>query len=95
MKNIQEVRILSIEPLITPSEMERELPLSDEAAERITEYRHTVNSIIRGEDSRLLAVIGPCSIHDTEAALDYARKLRELADSVSDVFFMIWMRAAI
>ena len=89
MKNIQDVRILSIEPLITPSEMKRDLPLSDEAAERITEYRHTVNSIIRGEDSRLLAVIGPCSIHDTEAALDYARKLRELADSVSDVFFIV------
>ena len=89
MRNIQDIRIRSIEPLTSPSEMENICPVSEEEAERISAYRHTVNSIIKGEDDRLLAVIGPCSIHDTEAALDYARRLKGLADSVSDVFFIV------
>lgn len=89
MKNIQDVRIRTIESLITPAEMEGICPVSDEEAERIASYRHSVNAIIKGEDSRLLAVIGPCSIHDPSAALDYARRLRKLADAVSDVFFIV------
>lgn len=89
MKNIQDLRIRSIEPLLTPSEMEEISPVSNEEAERISSFRHTVNSIIKGEDDRLLAIIGPCSIHDTVAAIDYARRLKKLADSVSDVFFVV------
>ena len=74
---------------MSPSEMEAACPVSESAAERISSYRHTVNSILKGNDDRLLAVIGPCSIHDTAAALDYARRLKGLADSVSDVFFIV------
>ena len=89
MKNIQDQRIQRIDPLMSPSEMEAICPVSDEEARRIASFRHAVNSIIKGEDDRLLAVIGPCSIHDPEAALDYARRLKKLADSVSDVFFVV------
>ena len=89
MKNIQDVRIRTIESLITPAEMEGICPVSDEEAERIASYRHSVNAIIKGEDSRLLAVIGPCCIREPSAALDYARRLRKLADAVSDVFFIV------
>ena len=89
MNKIQDVRIKSIEPLTSPREMEAICPVSDEEAARISSYRNTVNSIIKGEDDRLLAIIGPCSIHDPEAALDYATRLKKLADSVSDVFFIV------
>ena len=92
MNNIQDLRIRSIEPLLTPSDMEKLCPVSEEEAARISSYRHAVSAIVKGEDDRLLAVIGPCSIHDTKAALDYARRLKKLADEVSDVFFIV-MRA--
>ena len=89
MDIIQDLRIRSIEPLSSPRKMEEKCPVSAEEAERIASFRRTVNAIIKGEDDRLLAVIGPCSIHDTVAALDYARRLKKLADSVSDVFFIV------
>ena len=89
MRDIQDLRIRSIEALSTPAEMEAISPVSDEEAERIASFRHIVNDIIKGKDDRLLAVVGPCSIHDTAAALDYARRLKKLSDSVGDVFFIV------
>ena len=89
MLSTQDLRISSIEMLKTPSEMEKELPIPDDILFRISEYRKTVADIIHGKDSRLLAIIGPCSIHDPKAALEYAAKLKKLADEVSDVFFIV------
>ncbi len=89
MLSTQDLRISSIEMLKTPSEMEKELPIPDDILFRISEYRKTVVDIIHGKDSRLLAIIGPCSIHDPKAALEYAAKLKKLADEVSDVFFIV------
>ena len=89
MLSTQDLRIRSIEMLKTPSEMEKELPIPDDILFRISEYRKTVADIIHGKDSRLLAIIGPCSIHDPKAALEYAAKLKKLADEVSDVFFIV------
>ena len=53
--------------LKTPAEMEKELPISQELASRISGYRESVSDIIHGKDERLLAIIGPCSIHDPKA----------------------------
>ena len=92
MKPSQDVRIKSIELLKTPAEVAAACPLSEEMAGRIAGYRAAVNAIIKGEDSRLLAIIGPCSIHDPKAALEYAGRLRKLADDTSDVFLIV-MRA--
>lgn len=89
MLSTQDLRISSIEMLKTPSEMEKELPIPDDILFRISEYRKTVADIIHGKDSRLLAIIGPCSIHDPKAVLEYAAKLKKLADEVSDVFFIV------
>ena len=89
MLSTQDLRISSIEMLKTPSEMEKELPIPDDILFRISEYRKTVADIIHGKDSHLLAIIGPCSIHDPKAALEYAAKLKKLADEVSDVFFIV------
>lgn len=87
-----DIRITKIEPISSPQELERRFPLSPSSQDFILSSRETVNRIIKGNDKRLLAVIGPCSIHDTKAALDYARHLRKLADEVRDVMFVV-MRA--
>ncbi|WP_280546347.1 MULTISPECIES: 3-deoxy-7-phosphoheptulonate synthase [unclassified Halomonas] len=71
-------------PLPTPGELRRELPLSPELAARIEAQRQAIHEILAGHDGRLLVVVGPCSIHDPEAALAYARRLAALAPQVED-----------
>lgn len=85
----QDVRIRTVESLKTPDQIAALLPLSDELRDRISGYRSQVNRIIKGEDERLLAVVGPCSIHDTQAALEYARRLKELSERLKDSFFIV------
>jgi 3-deoxy-7-phosphoheptulonate synthase len=72
-----DLRIRAQKPLIAPAVLEEELPLDDAGAELVARTRRDVASILTGRDDRLLVVVGPCSIHDPEAALDYARRLRE------------------
>jgi 3-deoxy-7-phosphoheptulonate synthase len=62
----------------------RELPLPDASAELVASSRGEVVDILNGEDDRLLVVVGPCSIHDPEAAMDYARRLKTVADELRD-----------
>ncbi len=87
-KNI-DIRIQRIEPLDSPAELAQRYPVSSELTERILESRQRVNDIIQGRDSRLLAIVGPCSIHDPDAARDYARKLKALANEVSDRLYVV------
>lgn len=88
-KDSQDLRIDHIDPLKTPAEIARLYPVTEEARARIASYREQVNAIIRGDDGRMLAVIGPCSIHDPEAALDYARRLKDLSEKVKDTFLIV------
>lgn len=74
-----DLRIRAQKPLIAPAVLEEELPVGDESAELVARTRREVAGILGGRDDRLLVVVGPCSIHDPEAALDYARRLREAA----------------
>lgn len=85
----QDVRICQIDDLKTPAEIANMYPLSEENRAAISSYREQVNAIIKGADDRLLAIVGPCSIHDPKAALEYAEKLKVLADKVSDQFFVV------
>ncbi len=78
-----DLRISQTHPLISPAVLEEELPLPEEAAALITNARNRVRATLRGEDSRLLVVVGPCSIHDPAAAQEYAGRLAELAEAVS------------
>jgi 3-deoxy-7-phosphoheptulonate synthase len=75
--------------LTTPEALKRELPLTDALREAVTSSRQTVWDILDRRDHRLLVVVGPCSIHDVDAAMDYAHRLRELADEVSDTLFIV------
>ncbi len=74
-----DLRIRAQKPLIAPAVLEDELPLSDAGAAFVTRTRREVAAILADEDQRLLVVVGPCSIHDPDAALDYAARLREAA----------------
>lgn len=78
--------------LPTPAELRRQMPTTDALAAQVAQYRQAIRAILRGDDPRLLIVMGPCSIHDEVAALEYAEKLKVLADTVSDRFLVV-MRA--
>ena len=75
-----DLRIQSIRPLIPPALLIHELPVSDAVTETIAQTRRTTTHIIQKFDNRLLVIVGPCSIHDPEAALDYGRHLRKLIE---------------
>src|SRR5581483_6066597 len=72
-----DLRIREIRELSTPEEVTREYPCSERASTTVIEARRALQRIIHGEDDRLVVVIGPCSIHDVRAALDYAGRLKE------------------
>jgi 3-deoxy-7-phosphoheptulonate synthase len=78
-----DVRIREIRELAPPAHLMREFPLSEAAAELVYSTRRAVHDILHGHDDRLFVVVGPCSIHDTGAALDYARRLRTLRDTLA------------
>ncbi|MBM4383892.1 MAG: 3-deoxy-7-phosphoheptulonate synthase [Deltaproteobacteria bacterium] len=75
-----DLRIQSLRPLLPPAILMEELPLSDAASEVVAHGRESVAKVLRGEDDRLVVVAGPCSIHDPKAGLEYARRLRKVAD---------------
>lgn len=88
----QDVRIRRVDSLSTPDEIRSEYPMSVEAKERVESYRKAVNDILLKKDDRLLAIVGPCSIHDPASAIEYAKRLKELSDRVKDRLFIV-MRA--
>ncbi len=77
--NIRAVHVLS-----SPAALSEDLPLDDESSEFVTQARKQIEAILSGQDNRLIVIVGPCSIHDTEAGLDYARRLSVLADKYRD-----------
>ena len=89
---VHNVNVAGQEVLIPPAELKRALPLGEAALATVTRSRQVIRDILDGRDPRLFVVVGPCSIHDPEAAMDYARRLRALADEVSDTLFIV-MRA--
>jgi len=92
MQKTNNVHVRSISPIIAPAALREIFPQSEEAAEFICASRMQIRQILHGQDSRLLVVVGPCSIHDTDAALEYASRLAALSSVLSDQFFII-MRA--
>jgi phospho-2-dehydro-3-deoxyheptonate aldolase len=87
--SVDNINVVSQEVLISPAELKRELPISEKASETVRQGRETVRRILDREDHRLLVVIGPCSIHDPKAAIDYANRLKKLAEEVSDTLFIV------
>ena len=88
MANV-DIRIKQVEPLATPQQVVSLLPVDEQTAESIRRSRQTVNDIIQGRDQRLLAIIGPCSLHDPKAALEYAQNLKKLASEIEEEMFVV------
>lgn len=78
-----------IHTLPTPQEMRHRFTLSAQAGASIAQYRKDIARILTGEDTRLLAIVGPCSIHDKHSALEFAQKLKTLQESLSDTFLLV------
>ena len=84
-----DLRIKGLNPLISPAVLAYYLPLSEQAAEVVASARAQADAILRGDDDRLLAIVGPCSIHDPQAALEYAAKLKAEAQRLEKDVFII------
>ncbi|MBN1686319.1 MAG: 3-deoxy-7-phosphoheptulonate synthase [Spirochaetales bacterium] len=89
MTKTSDLRILSYTPLIAPKELKKAMPLSEKGLNTIIESRETIRKIIAKQDSRLLGIVGPCSIHDKAVALDYARRLQRLRERVQDRIYLV------
>jgi 3-deoxy-7-phosphoheptulonate synthase len=85
----ENLNIASNDALITPEQLKVELPLDTAVLESVKCARETVFSILDRQDPRLFVVVGPCSIHDTDAAIDYAKRLKILTEKVKDVLFIV------
>ncbi len=84
-----ELRTQPLGPMPTPAELNTAHPLTNEVAEHIESSRRQVEAILSGQDNRLLVVIGPCSVHDTVAALDYATRLAAVQTQYSNELFIV------
>ncbi|WP_271407816.1 3-deoxy-7-phosphoheptulonate synthase [Pseudomonas sp. Q1-7] len=86
---IDDLNVASNETLITPEQLKREIPLTDDALRTVATGRQVVRNILDGKDHRLFVVVGPCSIHDIKAAHEYADRLKGLAAELSDTLFLV------
>ena len=88
-KDIENVNVTAFDTMPTPEEIHARLPISDKAAKTVTHGRNLLRKILDRKDHRLFVVVGPCSIHDPVAGLDYARRLKKLSDEVGDTLQII------
>ncbi len=84
-----DLRISRVRPLLAPAILAEEIPLTSRAGDCVADARRTIEAILDGRDQRLLVVVGPCSIHDPKAAIDYATRLHDLATSVRERIFIV------
>ncbi len=86
---IENVNIIAEQPIIKPNDLKALYPLTDKIIETVEKGQQTVKNILQKTDKRLLVVVGPCSIHNIESAKEYARKLKELSDELSDSLYLV------
>jgi 3-deoxy-7-phosphoheptulonate synthase len=91
MSNIElhNVNVDSQDILVTPEQLKKALPLSPKVHDMVADSRQVIRDILDRRDHRLFVVVGPCSIHDPKAALDYARRLKRLADELADSLYIV------
>ena len=82
-------RVVEIEPLPTPAQVLADMPLSEAAQRVVVESRDAIRGVLHGRDDRLLVIVGPCSVHDPRAALDYARRLSALNGELKDELLIV------
>ena len=88
---IHNINVIAKETLPAPKTIKAILPLTQSARETVINSRNALVSILDRKDKRLIVVVGPCSIHDIDAAQDYAGRLKDLAGDLSDVFHILML----
>jgi 3-deoxy-7-phosphoheptulonate synthase len=88
-KSTENLNIASYTTLISPEELKQRLPLRDETLANVQNNRQVIRDILERKDHRIFVVVGPCSIHDVDAALDYAERLKVLAEEVQDTLVLV------
>ena len=88
-RRTDDLRITQVRPLIPPAILLEEIPISERASNVVSDTRMAVSNVLAGADPRLVVVIGPCSIHDTKAALEFAERLKLLADRYANEIIAI------
>src|SRR5450755_2242676 len=89
MRQIQDLHVVTTKELIAPRVLKEELRVDEPIAQTVVDARQTVREILSGTDKRLLCLVGPCSIHEPNAALDYAERLVKLRPAVEDRLFLV------
>jgi len=86
---LENSNIKNLERLITPKEFKAQRPVTDAITQHVEDSRQTLRNILDRKDDRLIVVVGPCSVHDTKAAIDYAERLSQFAKTVEDQLFIV------
>lgn len=86
---LNNVHIVDEQVLITPQSLKKKFLLNTELEKQIAKSRHIISNIISGKDHRLLIVCGPCSVHDPESAISYAKKLKSIADKLQSQLYIV------
>ncbi|MCF6179450.1 MAG: 3-deoxy-7-phosphoheptulonate synthase [Geopsychrobacter sp.] len=89
MVQTNNLNIHEVTPIIAPSDLKQVFPLTEKKAELVLKSRETIRAILHGQDQRLIVVVGPCSIHDPNTAMEYARRLAVLAQEVQEQIFIV------
>ena len=84
LNRLDDLRITQVRPLLPPAILLEEIPITERASELVSATRQAIAGVLTGQDPRLVIVVGPCSIHDTKAAVDYAEKLLPLRERYAD-----------
>jgi 3-deoxy-7-phosphoheptulonate synthase len=87
--SIDDVRIGAVRPLISPALLQDELPVPPDVQKLVERGREAIGDVLHGRDDRLVMIVGPCSIHDHDQALDYARRLKAVADALRDELLIV------
>ena len=86
---IDDLRIKAVRPLITPALLQEWLPAPEAAQQLVETSRAAISDVLQGRDDRLIVVVGPCSIHDHDQAMDYARQLKAQADALAGELLVV------
>ncbi|MCK8602496.1 3-deoxy-7-phosphoheptulonate synthase [Desulfoferrobacter suflitae] len=89
MKPTHDIHVKEFIPLVSPNTLKEELPLSSQAYQTVVAGRGAIQKILRKQDRRLLVIVGPCSIHDEKAAIEYAERLAALKEKVKDTLYLV------
>jgi 3-deoxy-7-phosphoheptulonate synthase len=87
--SVENLRVVGVTRLITPAQIKEQLPAGDRQLALVEKTRQEAKSILRGEDDRMLVIVGPCSIHDPVSALEYARQLAVLSQELADRYLIV------